>query len=181
MWFTPSLGGKSLQAVSVDLVVDEVDGLEPETVAPADRLEVDGVPVFDYRVYRVESALADKLLAMVETHDGRPSSRVKDLVDVVVYARSCKVDPRVLVEQVERESRARKVSLPGRFRVPKAWPAAYGKAYAKMARQAKVDDVAPDMASAEELAARLYAPALSAARADGSLAWSPAALDWTAA
>ena len=44
VWFTPSLGGKSLQAVSVDLVVDEVDGLEPETITPADRLQIDGIP-----------------------------------------------------------------------------------------------------------------------------------------
>lgn len=29
VWFTPSLGGKSLQAVSVDLVVDEVDAWRP--------------------------------------------------------------------------------------------------------------------------------------------------------
>lgn len=59
VWFTPSLGGKPLQAV------------------PADRLQIDGIPVFDYRIYRAESALADKLLAMVGVHNGRPSSRVK--------------------------------------------------------------------------------------------------------
>lgn len=29
VWFTPSLGGKSLQTVSVDLVVDEVDAWRP--------------------------------------------------------------------------------------------------------------------------------------------------------
>lgn len=77
VWFTPSLGGKSLQAVSVYLVVDEVDGLEPDTVTSADRLQIDDIPVFDYRIYRAESALADKLLAMIGVHDGRPSSRVK--------------------------------------------------------------------------------------------------------
>lgn len=32
-WFTPSLGGKSLQAVSVDLVVDEVDEVAPDMVS----------------------------------------------------------------------------------------------------------------------------------------------------
>ncbi len=182
VWFTPlSLGGKSLQAASVDLVVDEVDGLEPETITPADRLQIDDIPVFDYRIYRAESALADKLLAMVEVHDERPSSRVKDLVDVVVYAKACRIDSRTLAEQVANGSRARKVDLPERFQIPDAWPAAYGKPYAKMARQAKVDDVAPDMASAEELAARLYAPALGAVQAGDSPAWSPAALDWTAA
>ena len=30
VWFTPSLGGKSLQAASVDLVVDEIDGVAPD-------------------------------------------------------------------------------------------------------------------------------------------------------
>ena len=30
VWFTPSLGGKSLQAASVDLVVDEIDDVAPD-------------------------------------------------------------------------------------------------------------------------------------------------------
>ena len=33
VWFTPSLGGKSLQAVSVDLVIDEVDDVAPDMVS----------------------------------------------------------------------------------------------------------------------------------------------------
>lgn len=37
VWFTPSLGGKPLQPLSIDLVVDEVDGLAPEVLKPADR------------------------------------------------------------------------------------------------------------------------------------------------
>ena len=158
VWFTPSLGGKSLQAVSVDLVVDEVDGLEPETITPADRLQIDDIPVFDYRIYRAESALADKLLAMVEVHDSR-----------------------ALAEQVANESRARKVNLPERFQIPDAWPAVYGKPYAKMARQAKVDDVAPDMVSAEELAAKLYEPALGTHWKHGASTWNPSSLIWAAA
>ena len=133
VWFTPSLGGKSLQAVSVDLVVD---GLEPETITPADRLQIEDILVFDYRIHRAESALADKLLAMVEVHDGRPSSRVKDLVDVVVYAQACRIDSR---------------------------------------------NVAPHMARAEAWAARLPAPAWGAVPPGDAPAWSPAALDWTAA
>ena len=63
-------GGQSVLARTVD-------GLELETITPADRLQIDGIPVFDYRIYRAESALADKLLAMIGVHDGRPSSRVK--------------------------------------------------------------------------------------------------------
>ena len=118
---------------------------------------------------------------MVEVHDGRPSSRVKDLVDVVVYAKACRIDSRTLAEQVANESRARKVNLPERFQIPDAWPAAYGKPYAKMARQAKVDDVAPDMVSAEELAAKLYEPALGTHWKHGASTWSPSSLIWSAA
>ena len=73
---------------------------------------------------------------------------------------SKKARSRALAGQVANESRARKVNLRERFQIPDAWPAAYGEPYAKMARQAKVDDVAPDMVSAEELAAKLYEPAL---------------------
>lgn len=65
VWFTPTLGGKPLQPLSIDLVVDEVDGLAPEVLKPADRLDIDGLPVFDYPIYRAECALADKLLAML--------------------------------------------------------------------------------------------------------------------
>ena len=57
----------------------------------------------------------------------------------------------------------------------------YGKPYAKMARQAKVDDVAPDMVSAEELAAKLYEPALGTHWKHGASTWSPSSLVWAAA
>ena len=72
-------------------------------------------------------------------------------------------------------------NLPERFQIPAAWPAVYGKPYAKMARQAKVDDVAPDMVSAEELAAKLYEPALGTHWKHGASTWSPSSLVWAAA
>lgn len=72
-------------------------------------------------------------------------------------------------------------NLPERFQIPDAWPAVYGKPYAKMARQAKVDDVAPDMVSAEELAAKLYEPVLGMHWKHGASTWSPSSLIWAAA
>ena len=83
VWFTPFMGTKKLQPISIDLVIDEVRGLEPEVLAPIDRLNIEGLPVCDYRVCRVESALADKLLAMIEMHEGCASSRIKDIVDIL--------------------------------------------------------------------------------------------------
>ena len=176
VWFVPDLGSKLLPPISIDLVVDEVDGLAPEALTPADRLDIEGLPVCDYWVYRVESALADKLLAMLETHDGRPSSRVKDLVDIVVYAKSCEVDGDVLAERVAMEAAVRKVSLPATLSVPDAWFENYEKAYERMARQARADGIAPDLASAQQLARKLYAPVLGTSA--GSVKWSPSNLRW---
>lgn len=84
--FVPLLGARRLQPVSVDLVVDQIPCGEPELLTPADRIEVEGVPVFDYRVYPVANSIADKLCGIIETHGGRPSSRVKDLLDLLIYA-----------------------------------------------------------------------------------------------
>ena len=87
--FQPTLGPKSLQPIPIDLVVDEIPLERAELVAPADRIDVEGLQICDYLVYPVESALADKLCALVERHNGRASSRVKDLVDIAIYAATC--------------------------------------------------------------------------------------------
>ena len=49
-----------MQPVSIDLVVDEVPLEGVERIAPADRIEVDGLETCDYLVYPVEATLADK-------------------------------------------------------------------------------------------------------------------------
>ena len=176
VWFTPTLGGKPLQPLSIDLVVDEIDGLAPELLKPADRLDIDGLPVFDYPIYRVECALADKLLAMLETHNGRPSSRVKDLIDAVVYAKACEIDSTILAERIAKEAAARKVGFPKAFAVPRSWFENYEASYKKMAKQAKADDVAPNLESAQELARRLYAPAFEGHRNHAK--WNPDSMQW---
>ena len=176
VWFTPTLGGKPLQPLSIDLVADEVDGLAPEVLKPADRLDIDGLPVFDYPIYRAECALADKLLAMLETHNDRPSSRVKDLIDIVVYAKACEIDSAILAERVAKEAAARKVELPEAFAVPGSWLDNYKTSYKKMAKQAKTDDVAPNLESAQELARKLYAPAFEEHRNHAK--WNPSSMLW---
>lgn len=176
VWFTPTLGGKPLQPLSIDLVVDEVDGLAPEVLKPADRLDIDGLPVFDYPIYRAECALADKLLAMLETHNGRPSSRVKDLVDAVVYAKACEIDSNILVERVAKEAATRKVELPKAFAIPASWFENYEASYKKMAKQAKADDVAPNLENAQELARKLYEPAFEGHQNHAK--WNPGSMRW---
>ena len=176
VWFTPFMGTKKLQPISIDLVVDEVRGLEPEILAPVDRLDIEGLPVCDYRVCRVESALADKLLAMMELHDGRASSRIKDIVDILVYAKTCSVDGATLAERVEKEAAARKIAMPKEFVAPLWWKQNGSAQYAKMARQAGVLELAGNITGAEEVVNRLYAPCFD--HSTNVCKWNPQTMRW---
>ncbi len=71
-------------------------------------------------------------------------------------------------------------NLPERFQIPDAWSALW-ETLREDGKQAKVDDVAPDMVSAEELAAKLYEPALGTHWKHGASTWSPSSLVWAAA
>ena len=84
--FTPRIGVKRMQQISIDLVVDKVPLEEVEVIEPVDRIQIEGLLTCNYLLYPVENALADKFCALIETHDGRVSTRVKDLVDIAVYA-----------------------------------------------------------------------------------------------
>lgn len=176
VWFTPFMGTKKLQPISIDLVIDEVQGLEPEVLAPVDRLNIEGLPVCDYRVCRAESALADKLLAMIELHDGRPSSRIKDIVDILVYAKTCSIDGTTLAERVKKEASARKVAMPQEFVVPLWWKQNGSAQYVKMAKQAGVLNLAGNIAEAEEIVNRLYVPCFD--RSANMCKWNPQTTGW---
>lgn len=176
VWFTPFMGTKKLQPISIDLVIDEVRGLEPEVLAPIDRLNIEGLPVCDYRVCRVESALPDKLLAMIEMHEGCASSRIKDIVDILVYAKTCFVDGATLVERVEKEASARKVAMPEEFLAPLWWKQNGSAQYVKMARQAGVLDLAGNIAGAEEVVNRLYTPCFN--HSANVRKWNPQTTGW---
>lgn len=176
VWFTPFMGTKKLQPISIDLVIDEVRGLEPEVLAPIDRLNIEGLPVCDYRVCRVESALADKLLATMELHDGRASSRIKDIVDILVYAKTCSVDGATLAERVEKEAAARKIAMPKEFVAPLWWKQNGSAQYAKMARRAGVLELAGNIAGAEEVVNRLYAPCFD--HSTNVCKWNPQTMRW---
>lgn len=174
--FTPWLGPKRMQPISIDLVVDEIPLEEAEVVTPADRIQVDGVEVCDYLVYPVESALADKLCAMVERHDGRPSSRVKDLVDVLVYATTCTVDGGKLTASIRQEAGVRKISLAEGFAPPEEWEGVYDRQFVKLHAQTGLSDEYSSIAEASKLAAKLFDPALRGG-VEG-LSWDPEGLEW---
>jgi hypothetical protein len=174
--FVPMLGAKRMQPFSVDLVVDDVPLDDVERISPADRLEIEGLAVCDYPVYPVENALADKFCGIVETHDGRPSSRVKDLVDIAVCAVTSGVDGGRLQRALRREAAIRRISLGEGFEAPDAWGALQARQFTKLCQRTGLPESLRDISAAAKLAGTLLDPAIRE-EAEG-LAWSPSELKW---
>ncbi len=81
-------------------------------------IDIDGLPTADYRIYPAVDHLADKdkLVAMTSTFaSNRRSTRYRDLVDIVLIARTQTVDADALRTAVESERLHRSHSLPGQL------------------------------------------------------------------
>ena len=154
--FAPMLGAKRMQVIAIDLVVDEVPLDGAETLTPADRIDVNGLEVCDYLVYPVAAALADKFCALVERHNGRASSRVKDLVDIVVYALACDVDGKDLQRRLAREIRVRRIKDIESFELPEEWGASQARQYAKLCTQTGIPERYRRIEEAQKVAANLF-------------------------
>ncbi|MCL2826186.1 MAG: nucleotidyl transferase AbiEii/AbiGii toxin family protein [Eggerthellaceae bacterium] len=172
----PLLGTKRMQAVSIDLVADKTPCEDAERITPSDRIDVAGVPVFDYYVYPVAYAVADKLCAIIETHNEHPSSRVKDLVDILIYATTEAIDGASFSKQVRTETAARKLSLPKSFSLPQQWRDNYHAVFAKLCKQTGLPFQFHSLDQGEGLARKLIDPML-ANEVDGKI-WNFNTLQW---
>jgi hypothetical protein len=128
--FDTYLGVKKMTAVGVDLVVGTQFTGAVTVVRPSNRVQVRDLISHDYRLYPVVDQIADKVCATMATYNGDPSSREKDLVDLVVIASTQDVHAAQLYDAIEHERRLRRLAPFDRFRVPANW----GPAYAKLAR-----------------------------------------------
>ncbi|WP_126513907.1 nucleotidyl transferase AbiEii/AbiGii toxin family protein [Slackia heliotrinireducens] len=173
--FDAFIGPKRVQRVSVDLVADSIAIGEPDYMAPADRIDVRGIPVCDYPVYPSARAVADKVCGIVERHAGRPSSRVKDLMDIAAYALTDDFDAETLGAALKREASARRLSLGSEFSLPAEWGDAHEAQYSKLAVQARMSQDMSTLSGALSISRALLDPVLSGS-ATGS--WSHIARAW---
>src|SRR5450759_2124630 len=93
----PYCGAVKRHTVGVDLVTGSLMTTTPDVQTPAPALNLRGLipPTLRLYLYPVVDHIADKLCATQSTYGAagdRPSSRVRDLVDLVVFARSQDVD-----------------------------------------------------------------------------------------
>jgi hypothetical protein len=112
-------------------------------------------------------------MAIVETHDGRPSTRFRDLVDLVLIAHSQQVPADDLVVAFSSERLRRDLSKLDELVVPdeELWRTGYRT----VARDVPgvVEKTLPE---ALPLARRFVNPVLAGAAAGGT--WDPVALAW---
>lgn len=169
--FDAYLGARKMRQVAVDLVADEIPVGKADWITPADRIAVRGIPECDYPVYPSCRAVADKVFGICERHGGRPSSRVKDLVDIVVYALSESFDADELASALANEARARGLSLGEAFVLPEEWGIVQETQYAKLARDTRLPEDVATITGGYLLAERFLNPVLSVHPA--GMTWVP--------
>lgn len=165
--------------IAIDLVIDPVELEKADLVTPANRLNVKGLIVFDYLVYPIERTVADKVCATMQIYPGgRESSRVKDLVDLVLHVTRYNMAGTDLSRAIAREAGMRHLGELSAFAVPKSWHDAYEGAYRKAASEAKIPEQWLNIPAAEMVVKACVDPAIRQ-EVEG-LEWNPEKLEWGA-
>lgn len=154
--FDTYIGAQKKGRISVDLATGAGLTAEPTVTPPASALALPRLIGFDYRLYPVVDQIADKVCATMRRYGDRPSSREKDLVDLVVLAVTHDIDGSALTTAIAAETRRRRMDTVERFVVPAEW----GAAYSKMARTVPYCADVQSIVAASDLVAALIDPAL---------------------
>ena len=113
------IGTKIWAAFQVDLVGDGIQMTgEPDTVLPLTAIEIGDQERAPWRAYPLVDHVADKVCAILERHDGRPSTRFKDLVDLVAITNRGTVPAALQMGALAKEADRRRLVLPDSFDVP---------------------------------------------------------------
>ncbi len=118
---TAYIGTTVWASFHVDLVgSDLIMTGEPEDVPPLARVVMPDVGQHGYRAYPLVDHIADKVAAMFELHGemGVPSTRYKDLVDLVAIVIGASVHAELQMTALRSEADRRALPLPARFAVP---------------------------------------------------------------
>lgn len=176
---TADLGGRRFVAFSVDVVTGLSMTGTADLVPPLVPVDIPGLPRPWYRVYPLLDHIADKVTACLEKRrraSGQlvPSTRYKDLVDLVLIARTERLDAKGLRTALLSQTVRRGLPLPAEFTVPDA---SWAAGYAAKSKDVSGLDGYRDLASAMDLVKRMLDPVL-----DGTATgrWDPDQQHWMA-
>ncbi len=96
-----TLAGREFERVAIDIGFAAESVLEPEAIASSHLLDFADIAPIRIPTVAIEQHVAEKLHAYTRTYAAdRPSSRVKDLVDIVVIAHTTTLDADRLIRAI---------------------------------------------------------------------------------
>ncbi len=173
MRVTAYIGDKVFTGFGVDIALASHMTQLPETTPALAPITIPGLVTAQYRTYPIVDQIADKHAAMVATYGGKPSTRYRDLADIVLIAMTQRVDSGALHTAVFSELRRRGLDPPASVSLPSPdWEDGYAVVVADLSEF-------PYRTASEalEVANKLLAPVLTG-RTTGT--WNPETLTWNA-
>jgi hypothetical protein len=167
--FATWAGAKKVGDVSVDVVVGHPPTGRPRLLEPATRIVLSRpLPTVPYLVYPIADQIADKVCATMTTgfREGARSTRVKDLIDLVVIACTQTVNLHELRVALASERRRRGIHHFDQLDIPAHWRDGYALLEAKTAA------IDVDFDAAHLLMERFLAPALAAGSGESDRRWT---------
>ncbi|GAA4802836.1 nucleotidyl transferase AbiEii/AbiGii toxin family protein [Tomitella cavernea] len=158
--------------LSTELVpIGEVDYQSPTPVAAIDGL----APMPTFALYPLAQQISDKVCAMYERHNGQPSTRYHDLVDLILIVTTWSIDATTTRAALHHESARRGLTLPSVVASPApSWTAGY----ARIAKDvAAVPENALDITSALHILSTCLNPLFQDSEQEGS--WNPKTQHWS--
>jgi len=167
------LAGRTFDAFVLDVGFDPPTGVEPDRLHGPDLLAFAGIDPVVVPALPLEFGVAEKVHAYTRSYGDRSlaSTRVKDLVDLVLIAGEAGLDARRLREAFE-VTFGRRATHPLPARLPRP-PADWRVPYGRMARDIGLE---PDLDAGHDLAASLVDPVLTGEVVAGT--WDPATRGW---
>jgi hypothetical protein len=172
---TAYVGTSVWTSFHVDLVGSDVRMTgEPESVPPLAQVEMMDLDQHGYRAYPLADHVAEKVVATFELHGARrlPSTRFRDLVDLVAIAIGASVDAEAQLTALATQAERRGLVLPARFGVPDR--ALWEPGYAAEARRSLLP-VAHTLDEALAIVAPFVDPLLDGRATER---WDPARRQW---
>lgn len=167
------LAGRPFEEAVVDVGFGDPLVFEPEFVRGPDLLTFAGIDPVEVPALPLDNQVAEKVHAYTKSyHGGHPSSRVKDLIDLVVLSSHCRFQAGHIRGTLSAVFELRNThSLPTKLPAP---PREWIRPYRKLAIDIALD---PDISAGYDQTAAFLDPVLHEALSDEAF-WDPGSQAW---